>query len=84
MLHRAVTAARQMIEGGERDAVALARRMETEVARADLGRLDYAEVVDAKDLQPVRELRSGMRVVAAVAVYFGRARLIDNAIVEVR
>jgi len=83
-LFRAVSAARELVEGGERRAAVIAARMEEEVAAADLGRLEYAEVADVKDLQPVRELRPGMTVVAAVAVFFGRARLIDNAIVEVR
>jgi pantoate--beta-alanine ligase len=58
--------------------------MEAEIAEAPRGRLDYAELVDVRDLQPVTGLRPGMTVLAAVAVHFGRTRLIDNAIVDLR
>lgn len=39
-------------------------------------RLDYVEFFDPETLQPVNEVKRGSRM--AVAVYFGRTRLIDN------
>jgi pantoate--beta-alanine ligase len=45
--------------------------------------VEYAEVVDAHTLQPVEHLAPGQEVLAAVAVYFGDTRLIDNAFVQV-
>ncbi len=42
--------------------------------------LDYAAIVDAETLEDVKEL-SG-RVAAALAVWFGNTRLIDNAILD--
>jgi pantoate--beta-alanine ligase len=84
VLSRAVAAARELLAGGERDAAAVTARMEAEIAEAPRGRLDYAELVDVRDLQPVTGLRPGMTVLAAAAVHFGRTRLIDNAIVDLR
>jgi pantoate--beta-alanine ligase len=39
-------------------------------------RLDYAEVVDAVTLMPLKDRKSEGRL--AVAVFLGKARLIDN------
>ncbi len=39
-------------------------------------KLDYIEIVDPETLQPVEETRED--AVAALAVYFGNVRLIDN------
>lgn len=46
-------------------------------------RIDYVQLVDAQTLQPLESLKSGTQVVLAVAAFFGKARLIDNAIVDV-
>ena len=43
-----------------------------------LGRLDYAEVVDATTLTPVTRIDGVGGVLVAVAAFVGRARLIDN------
>ncbi len=43
-------------------------------------RLEYAEVVDPRTLQPVTDLRGGALV--AVSVQVGRTRLIDNVLLE--
>jgi len=40
------------------------------------GRLDYAEFFDSETLRPVRMVRPGARM--ALAVFFGKTRLIDN------
>jgi len=57
--------------------------MVSHLEKAESGVVDYAQLVNAEDFQPVQSVFSGMTVVAAVAVYFGKARLIDNAIVDV-
>lgn len=46
------------------------------IESAPLARIDYAEIVDADDLQPRATVAP--RTLLAVAVYFGRTRLIDN------
>ena len=42
------------------------------------GRIDYIALVDKNTLEPVSKLRKG--TLSALAVYFGRTRLIDNTI----
>jgi len=83
VLYEAVTAAREAIEGGEQEAHAVVRAMDDALSAAPRGDVEYAEVVDAHTLQPVDCLAPGQRVIAAVAVYFGDTRLIDNAFVDV-
>ncbi len=76
VLRRALLAVRERFEAGERSAARLGRGLETSITAAPLARIDYAEIVDAQDLQPVKRLERP--AVAAVAVFFGRTRLIDN------
>ena len=83
VLYDAVSAAQEAIEGGEQDAEAVVRAMDNILATAPDGEVEYAEVVDAHTLQPVEHLAPGQDVLAAVAVYFGETRLIDNAFVQV-
>lgn len=43
-----------------------------------LAKIDYVEIVDAQSLEPVSEIRG--EILAAMAVYIGKTRLIDNFI----
>lgn len=58
-----------------------AARLKKELAEfftaAPLARVDYIEFFDAETLQPVRQVKRGAHM--ALAVYFGKTRLIDNA-----
>ena len=45
------------------------------------GRIDYIECVDEKNLSPIKKM-SG-RCVIAVAVFFGKTRLIDNIVLQI-
>ena len=83
VLYAAVTAAEEAIEGGEQAAEGVVGAMENELAAAPDADVQYAEVVDAHTLQPVDHLVPGQEVLAAVAVFFGETRLIDNTFVQV-
>jgi pantoate--beta-alanine ligase len=83
VLYEAVTAAEEAVEGGEQEAKAVVRAMENRLAAAPDADVQYAEVVDAHTLQPVEHLAPGQDVLAAVAVFFGDTRLIDNTFVQV-
>lgn len=82
-LNKAVNLAAQLIESGQRHVPDLEGAMGRTIASAPLAVLQYAEVVTADALEPVRQLEPGMQVVAAAAVLFGTTRLIDNVIVTV-
>ncbi|HEY3762151.1 MAG TPA: pantoate--beta-alanine ligase [Verrucomicrobiae bacterium] len=47
------------------------------ITAAPLARLDYVEFFDPKTLQPVTQVKPGVQM--ALAVFFGKTRLIDNA-----
>ena len=76
VLRRALLAAAEKAKAGEKSAkliVDLARNVISEVS---LARIDYVNLVDAENLQPVEIVRP--KAVLALAVFFGRTRLIDN------
>jgi pantoate--beta-alanine ligase len=76
VLQRALLAAAEKAKAGEKSAkliVGLARNM---ISEASLARIDYINLVDAENLQLVEIVRP--KSVLALAVFFGRTRLIDN------
>ena len=82
VLYEAVTTARTRIEEGEQQISALVEAMQNKLEQAPAAKVQYAEVVDATTLQPIEHIRPGQHVLAAVAVFFGGTRLIDNAFVH--
>ena len=76
-LLRALQRAQQAWNEGETSAAVL-RELAQEViaSEAPLGRIDYLEVVDDTTLQPLSVVQSNGLI--AIAVFFGKARLIDN------
>jgi pantoate--beta-alanine ligase len=76
VVHAALQVGRMAIDAGERDRAKVQALMADLIGAEPLAELDYAEVVDARTLQPVDPLAGELRLLAAVR--FGRARLIDN------
>jgi pantoate--beta-alanine ligase len=78
-LSKALEAAEHAVEGGERDAAAVAA-----AGRAAMARLgvepEYVALVDPDDLLPVQRINGA--VLVAVAARVGTTRLIDNTIVH--
>jgi pantoate--beta-alanine ligase len=81
VLSQSLFEARQRIEGGERRADVIRNGIAGQISSQPLARLDYAEVVDAETLEPLREIRGS--VLIAVAARLGDTRLIDNIKLEV-
>jgi len=82
VLYEAVKTAEARIEGGEQQISALVEAMQNKLGQASDATVQYAEVVDATTLQPLERITPGQHVLAAVAVYFGDTRLIDNAFIR--
>jgi pantoate--beta-alanine ligase len=80
VLYQALSEARQRALAGERDAEALRRGLIARIATAPGAALDYAAVVSADSLAPLKELRGP--VLLALAVRFGTTRLIDNLLLQ--
>jgi pantoate--beta-alanine ligase len=76
VLRRALQRVADAVHDGERRADALRDLLVDTIGSEPLVRLDYAEVVDAEELQPVDVVAGD--VLVAVAAFVGRARLIDN------
>lgn len=76
-LHAALREARACWQSGRTEAAALLSGIRAHLAgAAPLGRVDYAALVDKHTLQPLTE--AAERGIFALAVFFGKARLIDN------
>jgi pantoate--beta-alanine ligase len=74
VLHKALRAAANAGKKSARDVVDLARKV---IGEAPLARIDYVELVDAETLQPVEIVQPNSLL--ALAVFFGKTRLIDNS-----
>lgn len=83
VLSQAVEAVRTRILEGEQQTAALVETMRQTIAQAPDARIQYTEVVDAATLQSIEVLEPDQEVLAAVAVFFGATRLIDNVFVRV-
>ena len=80
VLRRALLAARAAFLSGEKSASKLRALILKTIATAPLARVDYVEIADADTLQPVT--MAGRNNVLALAVFFGRTRLIDNLLLR--
>ncbi|MER3416891.1 MAG: hypothetical protein C4297_11860 [Gemmataceae bacterium] len=79
-LYRALKKAEELVRGGERQVARLRQAMHEILATVPQAQVEYAEIVDARTLQPIETL--DRRALAALAVRIGSARLIDNMILE--
>jgi pantoate--beta-alanine ligase len=80
VLHRALTAARERWLAGERDADALRQAMRDVLDAEPLARTDYVSVAHADTLQELS--RAEPPALLSMAVFLGKARLIDNVRLE--
>ena len=76
VLYRALSAARDAVRGGERDAGALRRLMQDVIEKEPLARIDYVSVADPDTFSELTSLEGP--ALALLAVRVGPARLIDN------
>ena len=73
VLRRALLAAK---DSGIKSAKAMMEVVSKTIGTASLARIDYVSLVDAETLQPIEVIRPNSLL--ALAVYFGKTRLIDN------
>lgn len=78
-LFRSLETAKALFVAGERDAERIKAAM-TAVIEKTSGRVDYIELADDETLEPVEIIRKP--ALAALAVKFSGARLIDNAVLQ--
>jgi pantoate--beta-alanine ligase len=78
VLHRSLMSVKKSWDAGERDAARLMGVGRQEFAGKKSVRLDYFEIVDPWNLDPVEDATGGALV--AVAAFVGATRLIDNVV----
>ena len=80
-LRRALDEAERLFAAGERDPRKLVAAMRAVIARAPAAKIDYVEIVDDETLQPLAG-PIARPALAALAVWVGTPRLIDNAVLR--
>lgn len=81
VLRRSLLQAQEKAKNGEHEAFKIRQFMIQIIEEQPLADIDYVEILSYPDLQPVEDVRQ-QRVIAALAVRFGKTRLIDNMIFE--
>ena len=79
VLYRALQEAANLIRSGEREAGNIREAAITILKNEPLIRLEYLEIVDPNEMQPVASVSGPVRIAAAIRI--GNTRLIDNVFV---
>lgn len=78
-LHRSLVYAEERVRQGERDAKAIVEGMRRILEKEPLARIDYIACCHPETLEPLEQIEG--TVLFALAVWIGKTRLIDNALV---
>jgi pantoate--beta-alanine ligase len=76
VLRKALMKGAAMAGDGEPSAARIVSAVRETIEQAPLARIDYADLVDAENLQSIEVVRRNSLL--ALAVFFGKTRLIDN------
>jgi len=80
VLFQSLKAAEQKILSGETDAAAIKALIKNKIAEKPAAVIDYIEIVNPETLEHQAEIQGS--VLIALAVRFGKTRLIDNIVVD--
>ncbi len=81
IIYHALRDAKVAFKNGERNASNIAQIVEDKIATEPLARIDYVAVVSNDDLEPIDKIDDN-EVLVALAVRFGKVRLIDNLVLN--
>ncbi|MEG0963209.1 MAG: pantoate--beta-alanine ligase, partial [Lachnospiraceae bacterium] len=76
ILNSALTKGKEMINSGETNAEKIKELIVNTLLTEPLARIDYVEIVDGENLEPVEQVSKSTLI--AIAVLIGKTRLIDN------
>ena len=79
-IYQALQRAEQLFKRGERWAEVYRRELEAVIHESPTGQIDYIEIVALRNFQPVVRIEEPTLV--AIAVFFEKARLIDNTVLH--
>ncbi len=80
VIYRALREAKIIIKNGERNAAKIAETVRQIIQNEPLANIDYVAVVDNETLEPLEKVGEKPALIA-VAVRFGKIRLIDNTLI---
>ena len=80
VLSRSVRLGEAMVNNGETDAEKILAAMKAEIETEPLAKIDYLKAVDGLTMQQIKEIKAPALI--AMAVFFGKARLLDNFFIE--
>ena len=81
IIYKALRQAKSAAREGERNVAHLAEIVRQKIESEPLAQIDYVAVVDNETLEPIEKIRENAALVA-VAVRFGKVRLIDNIVLN--
>lgn len=81
VLYRALNKARDLVKKGMVDCRLIIKQIKSVIIKSKPTKIDYIDIVDLDDLKPVARIKN--KALLALAVWFGRTRLIDNTVLKV-
>lgn len=78
ILSKSLAEGKKLLEAGEKNAATIRQVITDKIKTEPLAKIDYVEVVDWNNLEPIETIEGA--VLVAIAVYIGKTRLIDNHI----
>ncbi|GAB6168728.1 pantoate--beta-alanine ligase [Clostridium carnis] len=81
ILNKSLKECKTALDNGIRDSEILKNIIIENIKKEPLAKIDYVEIVEAESIEAINNIRNS--VLVAIAVYFGKTRLIDNFIYEV-
>lgn len=82
ILSQALLTAQKAIEAGERNAATIKKLIVATISTMPLCDIDYVEIVDGDDIEPIKTLEGNTLI--ALAVRIGATRLIDNISITIK
>ncbi|MBO8154979.1 MAG: pantoate--beta-alanine ligase [Bacillaceae bacterium] len=79
-LYQALEHGRSLVKNGEKDRNVIINEVRNFINEHTHGKIDYVDLLTYPELQPLTHINQ--RVILAIAVFFNKARLIDNVIFE--
>lgn len=80
ILHQSLCKAKKLIKDGEIDTAKIIAKIKKEITSKDCAKIDYLSIVNPKTLEELKTIRGD--AIIALAVWFGKTRLIDNMLIH--
>ena len=81
IIYQSLIKAQNVIKEGERDSSKIKEKIKELISKKSLAKIDYIDIVKKDNLKSIETLQG--EILIAVAVRFGKARLIDNITVKI-